>query len=115
MTDGSKSTTETITAIYPESNDEFVSLMAYESDLKEYMTLSSLADDVKKQKDEVANRIKAYMGEASKGESNSFKVSWSSYMKSTFDHKKFAEEHPNMDLTEYYKISPCRTFKVNAR
>jgi putative phage-type endonuclease len=115
MTDGSKSTTETITAIYPESNDEFVSLMAYESDLKEYMTLSSLADDVKKQKDEVANRIKAYMGEASKGESNSFKVSWSSYMKSTFDHKRFAEEHPDVDLTEYYKTSPCRTFKVNAR
>ena len=113
LADGSDSTTNTITAIYPESNGTEVSLMAYESDLKAYMTFSSLIKDVEKQRDEVANRIKAFMGEASMGIGNSHKVTWSSSVRSTFDHKRFAQDNPKLDLTSYYKISPCRTFKVS--
>lgn len=113
MTDGSDSTSETLRTIYPESNGDTVSLMAYESDLNEYMTLSSLLDDVKKQKEEVANRIKAFMGEASRGEGSKYRVTWSSSIRSTFDHKRFAEEHPELDLSDYYKSTPTRTFKVN--
>lgn len=113
MADGSKSTSDTLQMVYPESNGDTVSLIAFDSDLKQYMTLSSLLDDVKKQKEEVANKIKAYMQDASKGESNKFKVSWSSSIRSTFDHKKFAADNPNVDLTDYYKSTPTRTFKVN--
>ena len=113
LADGSEATTETITTLYPESNGAEVSLMAYESDLKQYMTFSSLLDDVKRQRDEVANRIKTFMGEASKGIGSKHKVTWSSYDKSTFDHKRFAQENPHIDLTSYYKITPCRPFKVS--
>lgn len=113
MTDGSDSTSETLRTIYPESNGDEVSLMAFENDLQQYMTLSSLLKDVEKQKEEVANKIKAYMGEASKGIASKYNVSWSSYMISTFDHKKFAEENPGVDLSDYYKSTPTRTFKVN--
>ena len=112
MADGSDSTSETLKTIYPESNGETVSLMAYENDLQQYMTLSSLLDDVKKQKEEVANRIKAFMQEASKGESTKYKVTWPSSIRSTFDHKRFAEDNPGIDLTDYYKSTSTRTFKV---
>jgi predicted phage-related endonuclease len=77
------------------------------------MTLSKVIDDVKKDKEEVANRIKAFMCDAEKGESNHFKVSWKSSIRSTFDHKRFAEDNPGIDLTDYYKATPTRTFKVN--
>ena len=113
MADGSDSTSETLRMIYPESNGETVSLMAFENDLKQYMHLSSLADDYKKLKEECANKIKAYMGEASKGECEGFKVSWASSIRNTFDHKKFAEDNPGIDLSAYYKSTPTRTFKVN--
>jgi putative phage-type endonuclease len=113
LIDGSDSTSETLRTIYPESNGDTVSLMAYEDDLQQYMTLSSLLDDVKKQREEVANRIKAFMGEASKGEANDYKVTWSSYERNTFDHKKFKEDNPDLDLSDYYKSSMTRTFKVN--
>lgn len=112
IVDGSDSTSETIKAIYPESNGDIVSLMAFEGDLQQYMTLSSLLDDVKKQKEEVANRIKVFMGEASKGEASKYRVSWSSSIRSTFDHKRFAEDNPGVDLTNYFKATPTRTFKV---
>lgn len=112
LVDGSDSTSDTLRTIYPESNGDSISLMAYESDLKQYMTYSSLLDDVKKQREEVANRIKAFMGEASKGETTNFKVTWSSYTRSSFDHKAFAEDNPGIDLTPYFKSTPTRTFKV---
>ena len=113
LTDGSDSTSETLRTIYPESNGDSVSLMAFETDLMQYMTLSEAIDGIKKQKEEVANRIKAYMGDASKGESGKYKVSWNSYLRSTFDHKRFQADNPEIDLTPYYKASPTRTFKVN--
>lgn len=112
MVDGSDSTSDTIKTLYPESNGDTVSLMAYESDLQEYMTLKKIIDDTKKQQEEVANRIKVFMGEASKGVSNGFKVTWSSSVRTSFDHKKYMENNPGVDFTEYIKTTPTRTFKV---
>ena len=111
--DGTESTSDTITTIYPESNDNTVNLMAYETDLKQYMTYTSLIKDAEKQRDEVANRIKAFLGESGRGESNNFKVSWTSSKRVSFDSKKFAADHADMDLSEYYKSTNVRTFKVS--
>ena len=110
--DGAQSTSETLSTIYPDSNDDTVNLMAYEADLKQYMTYTSLIKDVEKQRDEVANRIKAFMGESGKGEATGFKVSWTSSERKSFDSKRFASDHANMDLSVYYKTSTVRTFKV---
>ena len=111
-TDGSDSTSETLTTIYPESNGNTVNLFAYEESLKQYIAIGKQIDELKKLKDEMANNVKAFMGEAGKGESNHFKVSWSSSLRTTFDHKKFASDNPNLDLTQYYKSSNTRTFRV---
>lgn len=110
--DGAASTSDTITAIYPESNDDTVSLIAYETDLKQYMNFNALIKDLEKQRDEVANRIKAFLGESGRGESDGYKVSWTSASRSSFDSKKFAADHKDLDLSEYYKTSSYRTFKV---
>ena len=112
MADGSDSTSETIRVLYSESNGGEMSLSAIESDLYHYMHLSSQLDDMKKQREEVANRIKVYMKDASKGESGKFKVSYSSFSKTTFDHKAFAKDNPEFDLSKYYKSTVVRPFKV---
>ena len=114
MADGSDSTSETLRTIYPESNGDTVNLMAFEDDLRQYKHLASMEEDYKQMKNECANKIKAYMGEASKGEAMNFKVTWSSSIRNTFDHKKFAEDNPGIDLSAYYKSTPTRTFKVSA-
>jgi putative phage-type endonuclease len=113
--DGAESTSDTLTAIYPESNDNTVNLMAYEADIKQYMTYTSLIKDVEKQRDEVANRIKAFLGESGRGESDSFRVSYVTTSRSTFDSKRFAADNPSIDLSKYYKTSTYRTFKVSER
>ena len=113
LTDGSDSTTETLKTIYPESNGDTVNLMAFEDDLKQYKHLAQMEEDYKQMKNECANKIKAYMQEASRGESMNFKVTWSSSIRNTFDHKKFAEDNPGIDLSAYYKSTPTRTFKIS--
>ena len=114
-TDGEKSTTDTISVIYPESNDETVSLFAYETDLNTYMTLSAQIKALETQKDEVANKIKSFMNEAGKGECDRYRVSWTSSERNSFDAKRFAKEHTDIDLSEYYKKSTYRTFKVTEK
>ena len=113
--DGAESTSKTLTTIFPNSNTETVNLFGYEADLKSYMTFCSLIKDVEKKRDECANRIKAFLGEAGGGESDGYKVSWKASSRATFDHKRFAEEHPDVDLTNYFKHSSYRTFKVTER
>ena len=113
--DGSASTTNTISILYPESNDESVNLFAYDTDLRKYMALTAQIKELEKTRDEAANRVKAFLGESGRGESDKYKVSFVSTSRSTFDAKRFASEHGNIDLSEYYKKSTYRTFKVTEK
>jgi putative phage-type endonuclease len=113
--DGTDSTTEAIKTIFPTSNTETVNLFAYEDSLRQYIALGKQIKELKALQDEMANRVKDYMSEAGKGESDGFKVSWTAAEKSTFDVKRFAQEHPEVDLSAYYNRSSYRTFKVTER
>lgn len=113
--DGSESTSKTISTIFPESNGDTVSLMAYENDLMQYLALSAQIKALEKQQGEMANRVKAFMNEAGKGESDRYRVSYSTTVKKTFDTKAFAADHKEIDLNKYYKTSSYRTFKVTER
>ena len=114
-TDGTESTTETIKTIYADSNEDIVNLFAYEDALNQYVAVQAQIKELEAIKDEMANKVKVFMGEAGKGETDRFKVSWTSAEKSTFDSKAFASDHPNLDLSQYYKKSTYRTFKVNKK
>ena len=113
MTDGEKSTTETLTTIFPQSDDEkIVNLLGFDDSIQQYISLGQQIKELENKRDEMGNKIKAFMGDAGKGESNKYKVSWSSYLKPTFDAKKFAADHTHIDLSAYYKKTPTRTFRV---
>lgn len=113
-TDGKKSTTEAIVTMYPDSTDEGnVSLFAYENDLKQYMVLSKRIKELEEMRDGFANKVKAYLGETMSGTSQNYKVSWKTAERATFDAKRFAADHKDLDLTSYYKTSTYRTFKVS--
>lgn len=112
QTDGKDSTSKTITLLYPDSKDETVGLMAYDRDLAEYTALSAQIKALESRRDEVANKVKAYMKEAGKGESERYRVSFTTAERGSFDAKRFAADHADIDLSEYYKKSKYRTFKV---
>ena len=111
--DGSESTTNTLTTLYAESNNNTVDLFAYDSTLKQYLAIAKQIKELKAIQDELANSVKAYMQSNGKGESANHKVSWVSATRSTFDTKAFLADHPGADLSKYYKSSSYRTFKVS--
>lgn len=111
--DGEKSTTEAISTIYPEAQgDECVDLFAYERELSEYMALSDQIRALNKLKDQSANKVKALLGDSSRGESSGHVVTWATSQRSTFDVGRFAADHSDIDLSGYYNTSTYRTFKV---
>ena len=97
--DGHKSTTETIKTIFAESNDENVSLFGYEDCLKQYLALGKQIKELKTLQDEMANKVKSFMGTAGKGESDNYKVSWITTVKKA----------------HYVNESVSRTFRVTEK
>jgi predicted phage-related endonuclease len=79
------------------------------------MAISAQIKPLDERKNELANKVKTFMNEAGKGESDGYKVSWTAAERRTFDTKAFAAEHKNIDLEKYYKKSTYRTFKVTEK
>lgn len=113
--DGTKSTSDTLVGIYPNSDADTVNLFGYENELAQYMALNAQIKALEAQKDEIANKVKAFLGEAGKGENDRYRVSWTTSERKTFDTKKLIAEHPEINMDEYYKISTSRTFRVNEK
>ena len=117
--DGADNTTETIDAIYTadtvRDEPERVDLIGYNDDLDNYMSLQAQIKDLTRLKDEIANRIKDELGDNVGGETGLFTVSWAPTTRTTFDAKRFAEDHAGVDLTPYYKTSASRIFRVTAK
>lgn len=112
MADGSSSTADTLSALYPNSIDTAIGIGYYEKELDNYFRLKAQVDELSKEIDGIANRIKVHLGECERGEGEKYKVSWKTQSRSTFDHKKFINDHPQMDVSKYFKTSNSRPFKV---
>ena len=110
--DGSKATSEALNAVYANSNDTVVDLHSFGMDMRRYMALKQQAKELDNQAEEIANHIKATMGEAGRGECADYKISWKSQTRRTFDSKRFAKENPDIDLSSYYNSSSSRVFRV---
>lgn len=111
--DGHPATSDALTTLYPESNNEKVDLAAFENNLNRYMTLGEQIKSLKTLQDEEANKIKAFLGESGKGESFNFRVSWATQERSTFDKDRFMADHKDIDMSGYFKTSSSRVFRVN--
>lgn len=110
--DGMKATSDTLKALYPESGDRVVDLYGYTDDIKRYLELNAKVKELEEMRDEAANRVKAFMGDAWGGECENFKVTWKTQTRKAFDSKAFAKANPDIDCSEYYKESTARVFRV---
>lgn len=111
--DGSDSCTNTLNRIYREDNgDDRIDLSPVETALKIRSNADKQIKELEALKKEKENEVKAYLQSATGGSCNGFSVSWKAQTRKTFDHKKFEADHPNFDLSNYYKETQSRVFKV---
>ena len=110
--DGTKSTSDTLTVLYPESNGEEIDLFGWDEDLDIIARLNAQIKELTAIKDEKVNIIKEAMKDAEKGVSDKYKISYANQSRKTFDSKRFVKEHPDYDLTEYYNTTTSRVFRI---
>lgn len=105
--------TELIRAMHPDSVEGQVDLFGRESMLDEYEVLGKRIKELEQQKAAIQQKICLDMGDYDSGRAGKWRVSWKSQERRTFDHKRFATDHPGVDLSGYYKVSKSRPFKVS--
>ena len=112
MADGASSTADTLFTLYPNSMDTTIGIGAFERDLDNYFRLKEQKKNIEMTIDGIENRIKAHLGECARGEGERYKVSWKTQYRQSFDTKKFIADHPEVDVSQYYKTSNSRPFRV---
>lgn len=115
--DGTDSTTNTISQLYDEGSMEHgvVDLSMMEQDLKALSAIKGQIKSLNDLADGINNKIKLCLQDEQRGISLSYKISWLPAEKKTLDTKALAAEHPELDLTKYYKTSTYRTLRIAER
>lgn len=110
--DGTIPTTEATRSIYPQSNEKEIELFGRGSMLHRYFQLKESAEHLAREIDRIENIIRADMGECGVGVCPGYSVRWKTQTRRIFQTAKFAQEHPEMELSTYYKESKSRPFKI---
>ena len=110
--DGLPATMDALQVIYRDDNGGTVNLFGYEEILASYMDIQDSIEELKADADRLKQEIMQTMGEAAKGSAGPFSVTWKTQTRRLFDSKRFAADHPDMDLSAYYKDSVSRPFKI---
>ena len=115
LADGSESTADTLYTLYPDSTEDGIGIGQFETDLETLMRLKERKSELETEIGEIENRVKAHLGDCGYGEGERFYVTWKSQSRRSFDHKKFIQQHPEIDVSGYWKESKSRPFKVAMR
>lgn len=110
--DGSEATSDTLDILYAESVGGAVDLFGLEGDITAYLEAKRELKNLQEQVSAHENAIKERLGDAERGHCGTFTASWKSQSRSSFDAKRFAQDHPEFDLSGYYTTSTFRRFLI---
>ena len=109
--DGDASTTEALETIYEGGGGE-VELFGRERLVEQYQYLMSRKKAIEKGADAIKQQLMNDLGDNERGYCGRFTVDWKGQSRQTFDARAFAKNHPEMDLSGYYKTTNFRKFAV---
>jgi len=104
--------TETLLALHPDSQPGEIDLWGREALLEQWQLLGRQIGELEQQKEGIKQQIMLDMGDFESGRCGQWKVSWKNQQRKTFDHKRFAKDHPGVNMAPYYKESSSRVFKI---
>lgn len=112
--DGEHPTESTIVALYPDSvfSGQALDLFGKEGLIRDYMSTQDIIDSYKKENEQRKQILQQDLGAFEEGKAGKYTVIWKSQTRSTFDAKAFSKDHPEMDLSPYYKSSSFRKFSI---
>lgn len=110
--DGSEPTMDSLQTIYPDSNGETMDLFGYQSSFDCIAAVEAQIKELEGIRDQYKAQIMQAMGDVEKGICGDVKVSWKTQTRSSFDATAYAKDHPDEDLSPYFKQSKFRAFKI---
>ena len=110
--DGHRATTDAIKNIYPEDDGDAVDLSDIEAEFALRKRLKTTLKDVENEIDEIENRIKLKIGEASKGTAGLYTATWKTQTRNTLDAEALKADYPDIDFSKYTKSTQSRVFRI---
>lgn len=109
--DGFRPTTEALSAIYQGGDDEGILINRPEI-VRNYVDLKTQIKRLEHEKEKCEQMLKEDLGDCEVGVCGNYRITWRSQSRKTFDTKKFAADHPEMDLGSYYRNTNYRVFGI---
>ena len=111
--DGSESTTDTITRLYPKGNEYTVELcgQAMHDGLAPYFAAKAQVKELEGIIDEYENTLKAALQEANRGILDDYVISWPVVKSKRLDTKRLKDEHPGI-YEKYLRETESRRFSI---
>lgn len=109
---GSESDSESVGKLFPGDDSEEIDLTAVETQLRNIADFKAQRAKIDSAITEAENGVKLFLGNATKGQSYGFRVSWKPTERSSFDLKRFRKDHPEIDFSKYYNHSVSRRLTI---
>lgn len=111
--DGSKIADTVIAEYFKQSRQEVIPLTGFDDKLQRRQELVAVIEKMEREKKQIEQELKLYLGEAEQAENERFFVSWKAVNSNRLDEKRLKEEQPQV-YEEYRKMTTSRRFTVKA-
>lgn len=111
--DGSKTADLAIAERFKTSHGFTIPLAGFDERLRRRQELLEVMDHMEKEKRQIDQELKIYLGDAETAENEHYRVSWKNISRSSLDEKRLKAEKPEL-YEKYRRITTSRRFTVKA-
>lgn len=109
--DGSKTADIAIAEHFKASQNITIPLSGFNDRLQRRQELIKVIDHMEREKRQIDQELKLYLGDAEVAENDQYRVSWRSISRNSLDEKRLKEEQPQI-YEKYRKVTTSRRFSV---
>lgn len=111
--DGSKTADIAIAERFKDTQDATILLSGFDERLRRRQELLTVMEHMEKEKRQIDQELKIYLGNAETAENEHYRVSWKNVSRSSLDEKRLKEEEPEI-YEKYCRVTISRRFTVKA-
>lgn len=109
--DGSKTADTAIAERFKASQNITIPLSGFNDRLQRRQELIKVIDHMEREKRQIDQELKLYLGDAEVAENDQYRVSWKNISRNSLDEKRLKEEQPQI-YEKYRKVTTSRRFSV---
>lgn len=109
--DGSKTADSAIAEHFKVSQNITIPLSGFNDRLQRRQELIKVMDHMEREKRQIDQELKLYLGDAEVAENDQYRVSWRNISRNSLDEKRLKEEQPQI-YEKYRKVTTSRRFSV---